>query len=89
MTDRPVAASATRPRSMPIPESDARTLMIRAGEAHALALEGKFALGHDYLCHGLRHAREVAETQAPWGRSLVSQWEEEIRIYCEMYGVPL
>lgn len=74
---------------MPIPNSDARTLMIRAGEAHALALEGKVALGHDYLCDGLHRAIDVAEARAPWGRSLVSQWEEEIRVYCEMYGVPL
>ena len=74
---------------MLIPDSDTRTLMIYAGQAHALALNGKIALGHDYLCDGLHQAMEVAKAQAPWGQALVRQWEEEIWTYCEMYGVPL
>ena len=70
-----------------IPDDAMQTLLDDLVSAVASATSGPWAVGHDCLLSGLRHAESVRDQGVPWGDEWVHRYRQALAAFEQRYGI--
>ena len=66
-----------------IPQDEIDFLVVTAGDALALAQDGRLARGYTLLHEGRQRVKEARRKDEPWADELASAWERVVDHYVE------